>query len=323
MKLSICIPTYNRRNELVKLIKSIEEAINEFQVAPSLEVIVCDNASDDGTEIEMNYVISKLKYVRYTRNICNQGFAANLNKTIELARGDYCWLLGSDDVILPGALIFLLEQVESKSDIFVGNPVTNLYERKFFSFDGSMDFFIKSHDDLSCYLSQCTEISAAFAFISTLVIKRHFWNESKCTCYELTHPYTHMLRLLRGCNSSGGIIRALNETLVETGNSGNEFNATILPHFELDLLTIKHVLDAIYTDSPLLLESYGEVFRRQYNPILLIKARIECEKERWDNLLPMLILFKYPRWLLRKSSFDVLLFKLYMTVKIFRARLKK
>lgn len=110
--LSICIPTFNRRDFLHYNLSSITD---QFDLEPSLintvEIVISDNASSDGTKEMVSGFIEKYPNIVYNYNEINIGFDRNLNKTIELASGKYCFSLGDDDAIFPGALKKLLEKI--------------------------------------------------------------------------------------------------------------------------------------------------------------------------------------------------------------------
>jgi abequosyltransferase len=319
MKLSICIPTYNRREELLRLLTSIEVALANFSTAGQVEVVVSDNASTDGTELDIPAAQERLPCLHYFRNETNQGFAANLNRVIALASGTYCWLMGSDDALLPDVLDRLWPHLDGSPSVIVGNPVTRSVERKFFLFHGEKEQRLSSAQDYAVYVAQCREISAAFAFMSTLIVKRDFWDGIYCTEYENEHPYVHMLHIVRGLATEGGDVRCLNAPVVVTGHAGNEWNRTVLPHFELDLSTIKYVVSTIFGSSPALMSAYGLVFRRQYSGMELLKSRVESTVERWNAMIPLLENFGYPRFVLGKTVLDPLLLTLYLLVKGIRA----
>jgi abequosyltransferase len=319
MKLSICIPTYNRREELLRLLMSIEVALADFPTTDQVEVIVSDNASTDGTELAIRAVQARLPCLLYFRNDANQGFAANLNRVMSLASGTYCWLMGSDDALLPDVLSRLWPHLDGGASVIVGNPVTRSVERKFFLFHGEKEQRVSSEQDYAVYVAQCREISAVFAFMSTLIVNRAFWDRVQCTEYENKHPYAHMLRIVRGLNTDGGNVRCLNAPVVVTGHAGNEWNKTVLPHFELDLSTIKYIVSTIFGSSPALISAYGLVFRRQYSGVELLKSRVESTVERWSAMTPLLKNFGYPHFLLGKTVFDPLLLMLYLLIKGVRA----
>lgn len=95
MTISICIPHYNR---IQYLIKSLE--ILELQNYNTFEVVISDDCSTDNTKemIEKYISTSKLQIV-YHRFKLNQGYDRNFRKSIELAKGDYCFILGNDDTL--------------------------------------------------------------------------------------------------------------------------------------------------------------------------------------------------------------------------------
>jgi hypothetical protein len=154
--------------------------------------------------------------------------------------------------------------------------------------------------------------------MSTLIVRRDFWNNAQCNSYEVMHPYTHMLRIVRGLASNGGTVRCLNASLVATGHAGNEWNTTVLPHFELDLLTILYIESDILNSSLPVILAYGAIFRRQYSTIELLKARVECTKDRWSSMVPFLIISGYSQLLLKKTIIDTIFFMIYLHIKALR-----
>lgn len=105
MKLSICIPQYNRISFLKKNLEIIER-----QSYKNIEVVVSDDCSTDNTCQEIDRLIPVYKFpLVYYRFEKNQGYDTNLRKSIELATGDYVIVIGNDDTINPE---YDLEQLE-------------------------------------------------------------------------------------------------------------------------------------------------------------------------------------------------------------------
>lgn len=93
-KLSICVPTYNRPDLTVRTLESVLR-----QTERPFEVLVLDNCStEDMTKVKDFCVKNDFKYQRNEKNI---GMMGNMNKTIELAKGEFWCPLHNDDLISP------------------------------------------------------------------------------------------------------------------------------------------------------------------------------------------------------------------------------
>lgn len=117
MKLSICIPTYNRSGYLKRFLEKLYAEIAKFSLQNKIEVIVSDNASPDDTrEIVQNFTEQGLIYSRNENNI---GPDANFLKLFEMSSGEYIWLPGDDDLFADDFLPYILQVAEKeKFDYF-------------------------------------------------------------------------------------------------------------------------------------------------------------------------------------------------------------
>ncbi len=107
--LTIAIPTYNREKLLRRLLNSIVTELYDC-----VEVLVSDNASSDGTE-EM--IHSEFPQITYYRNSTNIGPDSNFLECYKKAKGEYVWLVGSDDVILEGAIDRIISFLRKNSEL--------------------------------------------------------------------------------------------------------------------------------------------------------------------------------------------------------------
>ena len=102
MKLSICIPTYDRALELERLLWSISP---EF----STDIVICDDGSTDHT----------LDVVKtFQKNLCinyifqeNQGRSIAIVEAMKLAVGDYIILMDSDDFFTSDGLKIIFNTI--------------------------------------------------------------------------------------------------------------------------------------------------------------------------------------------------------------------
>ena len=114
MILSICIPTYNRVNQLDNCLNSIlisKKNVDNFD----FEICVSDNNSEGDTESIIKKYNKELK-IKYNRNEKNLGFAINGIKSISMAEGEFSWMIGNDDLILPKTLSKLKNLLQDNLD---------------------------------------------------------------------------------------------------------------------------------------------------------------------------------------------------------------
>ena len=110
MLLTICIPTFNRSEQLNKLLESISKINNNF--LKKIEILISDNNSTDNTKdiVSKFLYLPNIKYVQQTSNI---GAAKNLIYLYNLAKGKWVFGIGDDDLINKD--FNLLENILEKS----------------------------------------------------------------------------------------------------------------------------------------------------------------------------------------------------------------
>ncbi len=101
MRISICIPTYNRAIHLSNCLQSIIS--NKSRSAIDFEVCVSDNCSADETEEVVRRAQASLD-IKYQKNPRNLGIPQNFLNVVAMAEGEFVWLIGDDDLLMPYAL---------------------------------------------------------------------------------------------------------------------------------------------------------------------------------------------------------------------------
>ena len=189
MKLSICIPTYNRCDFLLKNLVWIAGQIQKGHHS-DIEIVVADNASTDGTADRVRQFIQatpdlKIKFITHSKNL---GFDRNVLSAVAGAQGEYCWLMGDDDVLNEGALEKLIQ-------VFSDNPECVHVHVNYSRFDTSKgrvtakrmielkeDLFFNDPNEFYFYpLSKKSHfklLGTNILTMSTNAFKRSAWNES-------------------------------------------------------------------------------------------------------------------------------------------------
>lgn len=113
MRISICIPTYNRAAHLANCLQSI--ITNRARLGMDIQVCVSDNCSTDETE-GVVIAAQKSMAIKYQKNPRNLGIPRNFLNVVQMADGEFAWLIGDDDLLLPDALEELSDLIERYPD---------------------------------------------------------------------------------------------------------------------------------------------------------------------------------------------------------------
>ena len=109
IKLTICIPTYNRAAHLMNCLNSIilcnSKSDLEFQVC------ISDNHSTDETEEVVRRAQSAIE-IKYHKNTSNLGMSRNFLNVVSMADGEFVWLIGDDDLLMPNAIVELYKLID-------------------------------------------------------------------------------------------------------------------------------------------------------------------------------------------------------------------
>jgi glycosyltransferase involved in cell wall biosynthesis len=167
LKISVVIPTYNRRTPVACAIDSVIA-----QTVPVKEIIVVDDGSDDGTaEVIRGRYGSSVTVLRQE----NAGASAARNRGIRTAQGDWIAFLDSDDIWVSSKIERQTEALAALGDefgvcftnnSFGGDPNMRLsiFEQTGF---GSGLVFGSLEDPAKCILAQKEPF-----FTSSLLIRR-------------------------------------------------------------------------------------------------------------------------------------------------------
>lgn len=114
MKISICIPTYNRADNLINCLESI--VVNEKISLVDFEVCISDNFSNDNTESIVKTYQNKLP-IKYYKSSNNIGRVRNYLNVVSIASGDFIWLIGDDDLLLPNAIFEINDLISNNQEV--------------------------------------------------------------------------------------------------------------------------------------------------------------------------------------------------------------
>ena len=114
---SVVIPTYNRKDKLIRLIKSI---LQSNYPREKLEIIVVDDASTDGTYKEVRKKFSEVNIIRNEKELFPAG---SRNVGIRNAKGEFIFLIDDDNIIDKNCILKLVRTFKSNQKIGIAAPI--------------------------------------------------------------------------------------------------------------------------------------------------------------------------------------------------------
>lgn len=169
--LTICIPTYNRSEELISTLKNLQLQIEGLE--SDISIIVSDNNSD-AIHQEMLYEFhSKNMFFALNMNTQNMGIIGNIYLLNSIADSKYVWFLGDDDILLPNC-VAKVWSILHESDI-------NYMFLNYWSFVGEPDNIVSKAEtflrgyhntDASTPYDLFKEYGTSFMFISASIYKK-------------------------------------------------------------------------------------------------------------------------------------------------------
>jgi glycosyltransferase involved in cell wall biosynthesis len=184
-KLSICIPTLNRGEFIGETLDAIVP-----QLTPEVELVIVDGGSTDDTESIVRAHAAHCDRIRYVRRDAadsipsNEGFDRDCDWAVELARGRHCWLFTDDDLIVPGAIRTVLDDLaDGDPDLLVIDAevrdlaLKQVLDGHRLSLSERRDY---GPDDRDAFMA---DAGSSLSFVGTVIIRRASWLERDRASY--------------------------------------------------------------------------------------------------------------------------------------------
>ena len=130
MTLSIVILSYNTKNLTLSCLSTLQELYKGELENETLEVLVVDNASTDGSYEALVKFAQAKKGISIIKSTKNLGFGGGNNIGAKKAKGRYILFLNSDTEVLDKGFLKMVE-------FFEANPKVGILGPKLVNFDGS------------------------------------------------------------------------------------------------------------------------------------------------------------------------------------------
>lgn len=268
--LGISIPTYKRPDFLKKCILS---AINYSNNIP-IQIFIVDDSMSDTNDTVINELTSKYDFIHYTKNSINLGIDKNISACIDICTSDYSWVIGEDDVFLPGSIERVYNAIQKGHYEFIFSNYTYANENHEVLNTVITDFDEGEFDAKEFVAKNLW----AIGFIGACVINKDAWSITSPDPYDGTY-YTHVGRIV-DMIADKQVIYALKEPNVANRSKGADTFTWKNDSFGV-FLGFEAMCHAVAKRNPYLLDIMNKavnVFRTKigyFSIITLLRLRAE------------------------------------------------
>ena len=281
-KLSICIPTYNRANYLARTLDSILK-----QTSSDIEIVISDNASTDDTELIVCNYLRQYKQIKYFKHTTNVGADRNYLKVIELANSDYCWLLGSDDLIINGAIVKVLNEIKSEADVYVCGLIScdlnmrPMYAHKIFESNQDDVFDLSNPEQKTLFFNSALTTTAFFSYISSLIINKKKWDDVDVDLnFFIGSLWVHVGKIL-GMIPNRLVVKYINEPLIFKREYNDSFmNNGIVRRYKVSIFGYRRIANKFFGVDSFEAFSIRRVLRNEITVRHLLNAKFDSIKSK-------------------------------------------
>jgi len=294
-RLSVCIPTYNRCKYLAETIASITSQVASAD-ASKIEICISDNASTDGTDVLIQNLQGHTPVrIVYSRNDTNLGADANYLRAIELASGDYCWYMGSDDIAVPGSLARFLREIDEEHDIYLCNRIDCDIEMTFIRNRYWLDTSIRSEvfdftepAQFRRYAEHSKSVGALFGYLSSIVFKRKKWQAVTIDPVFMGTAYSHVYMLLSFMRT-GCKLKYFSEHLVKSRGGNDSFwapsNDGIIQRIMIDIDGYLLLAERLFSSSPVHFNGVLRILRAERPAVKTLSVlRLRTDENVWKQI---------------------------------------
>lgn len=310
--LSVVIPTLNRCEYLKRtfelLLPQIERNKNK------VELVVCCNASKDGTDEYMESLLKQYDYIvyKYFNNYVEVG--ESLIRSFHNATGKYCVLWGDDDLPFPYLIDYLLDVISSNPNVSIIHLNRLHGKDTVYGMKGvqTQDEVFKQEYEVMPVSDLINRFTISLGFISSLVFKRDIWDDSQLDASKGFYGYEHLPFILCGAKNGSALYCNL-PMLIQRNPMKRDFSTKWPLYHFIGVPNMMRYFDGIgLTESaynswdrnhnssfPSFVwdMAYTSLDRRMYKP--LCKEMNKSQKSRLRKFLTYVLVYTFPKSLFK------------------------
>ena len=217
------------------------------------------------------------------------GIDRDMALSVEHARGDYCWLFSGDDVMLPGALARVLDELDRGPDLVLLRHENGTFDLQFISeyplltLDQDAAFDLADPAARRDYCARAFNSEAFFSFMSGLVVRREVWNRVPFNPDFDRSCWGHVARLfelIRQAEQQGWPfrLRYLERPLLRRRGDNDSFlERGIVHRYRIAVEGYHRLADTFFGHDSIEAWHVRRVIRREIRFWYFLTARLACQ----------------------------------------------
>lgn len=205
-KLSVVLPTYNRKDYLIDTLRLFESQI--IRNKERVNFIVSDNASTDGTKEAISEYNKRNPFFEYVNYSDHVEVGESISRTNNLATGEFILMWGDDDMPAPYLIDYLLECLDKypEADLIHYNRLRGRDSK-----DGMVQLSIQQNtigkgNEIEVPVNKLlSDHVLDMSFLTTNVFRRVFWENNKALDCSMHFGYEFMGHILHGMEKSKAV----------------------------------------------------------------------------------------------------------------------
>ena len=289
VRLSICMPTYNFGAFIGETLDSIVAQLNS-----DVEVVVLDGGSTDDTQAVVATYKDRYPQVTYVRQAARGGIDRDMARSVELAKGEYCWLFSSDDIMRPGAIQRVLAEISSGLDLYLcgltlcDKQMKVLADHKVSSVPWGTIFDLADEQQRSDYFAMAETTTAFFSFMGSLIIRRDRWNQHSLEEAYVGSCWAHVVRILRMI-PDGLTLKYIGESmLLKRGENDSFMEKGLIHRYAIAIDGFHRIAADVFGDKSSEAFEIRRVITNEFPFWSMYYTRAHCRKEGLSADIPEL-----------------------------------
>jgi abequosyltransferase len=289
IRLSICIPTYNFGAFIGETLESLVP-----QAVEGVEVVVLDGGSTDNTAEIVRSFEGRFPALRYDRREERGGIDRDLARTVDLARGEYVWLFCSDDVIRPGAVARMLENIRSGHDVYVCGftlctlDMQPLRDAPIMKGTSEVDFDLGDAHRRRSYFKQAQTTPAFFSFAGSLTFRKSVWDSMTLDEAFVGSCWAHVARFFALIPRGLGLRFLPDSYLYKRTDNDSFMDRGLVRRYALAIDGYNRLANTFFGEDSEESREIRRVICNEFPPWAFLIAKLECLKDGRAEDLPLL-----------------------------------